>query len=67
MVFINVIYLPVISLLSNRRPKVANELSVKKNLIWSIFIIKSLKLMKIFAFLLARAYYKDNHMVINTC
>ena len=47
--------------------KVANELSVKKNLIWSIFIIKSLKLTKIFAFLSARAYYKDNHVVINTC
>ena len=47
--------------------KVANELSVKQNLIWSIFIIKSLKLTKIFAFLLAHAYYKDNHVVINTC
>ena len=45
--------------------KVANELSVKKNLIWSIFIIKSLKLTKIFAFLSARAFYKDNHVVIN--
>jgi hypothetical protein len=47
--------------------KVANELSAKKNLIWSIFITKSLKLTKIFAFLSARAYYKDNRVVINTC
>ena len=46
--------------------KVANELSVKKKSYLVNFYNKKFKINEDICILSARAYYKDNHVVINT-